>query len=168
MRDRRLAFLGASASAVVIVSLVSVRVPAQAAKTIPARAACAGLTKVTSEGNTTITSATTVDAGTFVTPAGQTLTGLPAFCRVVGVSRPTSDSTINFEVWMPSSSWNGKFLSSGEGGFAGTINYTRSGLDGGLDELVRRGYATASTDRSEEHTSELQSLRHLVCRLLLE
>src|SRR5262245_63481393 len=25
-----------------------------------------------------------------------------------------------------------------------------------------------SQDRSEEHTSELQSLRHLVCRLLLE
>src|SRR5262245_63986056 len=27
---------------------------------------------------------------------------------------------------------------------------------------------TSSIDRSEEHTSELQSLRHLVCRLLLE
>src|SRR5258705_8200139 len=27
---------------------------------------------------------------------------------------------------------------------------------------------TALADRSEEHTSELQSLRHLVCRLLLE
>src|SRR5258705_6547330 len=27
---------------------------------------------------------------------------------------------------------------------------------------------TAATGRSEEHTSELQSLRHLVCRLLLE
>src|SRR5258705_5399250 len=27
---------------------------------------------------------------------------------------------------------------------------------------------TCSTIRSEEHTSELQSLRHLVCRLLLE
>src|ERR1039458_10423066 len=26
----------------------------------------------------------------------------------------------------------------------------------------------SGTDRSEEHTSELQSLRHLVCRLLLE
>src|SRR5437899_5942411 len=26
----------------------------------------------------------------------------------------------------------------------------------------------AGADRSEEHTSELQSLRHLVCRLLLE
>src|SRR5262245_65085379 len=27
---------------------------------------------------------------------------------------------------------------------------------------------TATLSRSEEHTSELQSLRHLVCRLLLE
>src|SRR5437899_4678442 len=28
--------------------------------------------------------------------------------------------------------------------------------------------ARTMSDRSEEHTSELQSLRHLVCRLLLE
>src|SRR5258705_2923990 len=36
--------------------------------------------------------------------------------------------------------------------------------------LVHRGldHARAVIDRSEEHTSELQSLRHLVCRLLLE
>src|SRR5438045_6419819 len=45
--------------------------------------------------------------------------------------------------------------------------------------MVARGYASLSflhsaaeyinsLDRSEEHTSELQSLRHLVCRLLLE
>src|SRR5262245_65099558 len=36
--------------------------------------------------------------------------------------------------------------------------------------LQREGYASAISDphRSEEHTSELQSLRHLVCRLLLE
>src|SRR5687768_18434883 len=31
-----------------------------------------------------------------------------------------------------------------------------------------RGSATGNTDRSEEHTSELQSRLHLVCRLLLE
>src|SRR5438045_7735818 len=31
-----------------------------------------------------------------------------------------------------------------------------------------REAAVALFDRSEEHTSELQSLRHLVCRLLLE
>src|SRR5437899_9045957 len=38
-----------------------------------------------------------------------------------------------------------------------------TGLDIGLDvmEVLFR-------ERSEEHTSELQSLRHLVCRLLLE
>src|ERR1039458_9451702 len=30
------------------------------------------------------------------------------------------------------------------------------------------GHASACHPRSEEHTSELQSLRHLVCRLLLE
>src|SRR5947199_6662085 len=31
-----------------------------------------------------------------------------------------------------------------------------------------RRSSAAATGRSEEHTSELQSLRHLVCRLLLE
>src|ERR1035441_10512950 len=31
-----------------------------------------------------------------------------------------------------------------------------------------RGQRYCSPSRSEEHTSELQSLRHLVCRLLLE
>src|SRR5258705_8442819 len=36
--------------------------------------------------------------------------------------------------------------------------------DGNLD-AASRGFQEA---RSEEHTSELQSLRHLVCRLLLE
>src|SRR5205814_10355007 len=36
--------------------------------------------------------------------------------------------------------------------------------------LKRLGYLAEARlhDRSEEHTSELQSLRHLVCRLLLE
>src|ERR1035441_10843517 len=35
---------------------------------------------------------------------------------------------------------------------------------------LRRGGGESAVDghRSEEHTSELQSLRHLVCRLLLE
>src|SRR5262245_64362442 len=35
-------------------------------------------------------------------------------------------------------------------------------------EPRRAGTAGAAAGRSEEHTSELQSLRHLVCRLLLE
>src|ERR1035438_10655431 len=33
---------------------------------------------------------------------------------------------------------------------------------------VVKGHGTVIFPRSEEHTSELQSLRHLVCRLLLE
>src|SRR2546425_8102005 len=36
----------------------------------------------------------------------------------------------------------------------------------GKSQLLR--FSSNSTDRSEEHTSELQSLAYLVCRLLLE
>src|SRR5947199_4942185 len=46
-----------------------------------------------------------------------------------------------------------------------------SALDESLIELNRRGLTSGERRqlvRSEEHTSELQSLRHLVCRLLLE
>src|SRR5262245_490307 len=49
-------------------------------------------------------------------------------------------------------------------------------LDVGLDQIARLAGAPVALlalgefggDRSEEHTSELQSLRHLVCRLPLE
>ena len=80
--------------------------------------ACGELVSLTFEGDTTITASTTVSTGALVTPTDQSLTGLPAFCRVIGVSRPTSDSDIRFEVWLPADSWNGKFLSSGEVGSA--------------------------------------------------
>jgi feruloyl esterase len=53
---------------------------------------------------------------------------------------PTSDSDIHFEVWMPASGWNGKFKGNGNGGFAGSIEYSEMAPD-----LVR-GYATSSTD----------------------
>src|ERR1039458_7167967 len=57
-----------------------------------------------------------------------------------------------------------------------------TGDDGGLGELILLGFCGGGRQRSplhrpwvqlalgrsEEHTSELQSLRHLVCRLLLE
>ena len=130
-----------------------------ATPTAPERA-CAELVNLTFDGNTTITASTTVSGGTLVTPTDQTLTGLPAFCRVVGVSQPTSDSDIRFEVWLPSDSWNGKFVSSGEGGFAGRLNYTRLGLDGGLDEWLRRGYATASTDTGHRATDDNWAVGH--------
>ena len=87
-----------------------------------------------------------MSGGTLTTSANETVSNLTEFCRVIGVSKPTGDSHITFEVWVPVKGWNGKFLSAGEGGFAGVLAYTRGGLDGALDEFLRRGYATASTD----------------------
>src|SRR5262245_65785064 len=40
--------------------------------------------------------------------------------------------------------------------------------DGGAPQFAALGGLVSYGARSEEHTSELQSLRHLVCRLLLE
>src|SRR5947199_10819294 len=40
--------------------------------------------------------------------------------------------------------------------------------DGAVGQAVGDGLGDRVLRRSEEHTSELQSLRHLVCRLLLE
>src|SRR5471030_3460438 len=44
----------------------------------------------------------------------------------------------------------------------------RSGDDHSGQVQLEFGRVRAGRGRSEEHTSELQSLRHLVCRLLLE
>jgi hypothetical protein len=123
--------------------------------------ACADLTGLTLDGSTSIMSATLVTSGTITVSPTVTLRNLPAFCRVQGVSKPSSDSSIAFEVWLPQpASWNTRFLSSGEGGFAGTLNYTRNGLDGGLDELLRRGYATASTDTGHSASDTWWAVGH--------
>ncbi len=66
----------------------------------------------------TITSATPVDAG-FVPPGLSSDTSVSGpFCRVIAVASPVPQSTINFEVWLPSStSWNSKFRGEGSGGW---------------------------------------------------
>ena len=97
---------------------------------------------------TTITLAQTVAAGTFVGPpapfSGADLSSfyktLPAFCRVVAEAKPTSDSDIKLEVWLPTSSWNGKLEGLGNGGFAGLID-THS-----MGKAVKAGYAATATD----------------------
>jgi feruloyl esterase len=161
MNARWVSLLSLGAIALAGAALRAVPIASQDAGTAAgAKVQCADLTKLTFEGNTSVTAAESVPGGSFVTPAKQTLSGLPAFCRVVGVSRPTADSNINFEVWLPSGSWNGKFLSSGEGGYAGTLNYTRLGLDGGMDDLIRRGYATASTDTGHLSTDSSWAIGH--------
>jgi len=111
---------------------------------------CANL-KSTSLPNTTITLAESLPAGTFTPPAapagGQrggaapapAALNVPAFCRVAATLRPTSDSEIGMEVWMPET-WNGKFQFVGGGGWAGVISYPA------LATALQEGYATASTD----------------------
>jgi feruloyl esterase len=71
---------------------------------------------------------------------GSVLVKTPEFCRVGGVIRPSSDSEIHFEVWLPASGWNSRFRGTGNGGFAGSINYSE------MAAALRDGYATASTD----------------------
>ena len=98
--------------------------------------------------HTEIVSVGVVAADSFVPPAGGPSFGeppdfsnLPAFCRVHANSKPTSDSDINIEVWLPmDDAWNGSFIAYGNGGWTGSIRH------GSLADGVRRGYATGMTD----------------------
>src|SRR5690349_16545984 len=80
----------------------------------PAHAATCERLAALTLANTTIGSARVVAAGAFVVPRDRAGQGpslfhgydtLPAFCRVEGTIRPTPDSAIGFEVWLPASGW---------------------------------------------------------------
>ncbi len=104
-------------------------------------AACERLAGSLTLPNTTVTSVQAVPAGSFTPPgARQAVTGLPAFCRVALTLKPSSDSDIKSEVWLPLAGWNGKFQQVGNGAWGGSIQY------GPLADAVKRGYAGASTD----------------------
>jgi hypothetical protein len=88
-----------------------------------------------------VVSAESVAAGSFALPPGLPAPSVdvPAFCRVRGEIKPTSDSLIKFEVWLPAQ-WNGKFEQVGNGGLAGSINLFA------LAGVLKKGFATAGTD----------------------
>jgi feruloyl esterase len=104
---------------------------------------------------TTVTLAESLSGGTFTPPEtsaggpGRALTNLPSFCRVTATLRPSPDSDIRIEVWLPASvdgfggpasGWNGKLQSVGNGAWAGVIPYPALGT------ALAGGYATAGTD----------------------
>src|SRR6266851_1990378 len=133
--------LTAGLYAVLLATLVSSRA-------LDAASSCESLRSMTLP-NTTITLARDVQAGAFAPPAlagatapqaGQEFRELLAFCRVAATLKPSDDSEIKIEVWMPASGWNGKFQAVGNGGWAGVISYSA------MAAALRRGYATASTD----------------------
>jgi feruloyl esterase len=106
--------------------------------------------------DTTNTMVTTVPAGAFVNPAPPPAPAapagapavqqiLPAYCRVSATLKPSSDSDIKIEVWLPvGAAWNGKYEAVGGGGWAGVISYPA------LASAVQEGYATSSTDTGHE------------------
>ena len=106
----------------------------------------------------TIDRAQTVRAGTFTPPGAAAdsaaFRGLPAFCRVAATLRPSSDSEIKIEVWMPASGWNGKFQAVGNGAFTGTINYAA------MRTALSRGFATSSTDTGHSGGGASWALGH--------
>jgi len=113
--------------------------------------------------NTTINVAQSVEAGKFVVPAAPGARGggganpyadLPAFCRVNATIKPSSDSDIRIEVWMPTSGWNGKFQGVGNGAWSGAIGIAA------LATGLRKGYATASTDTGHEGNTAGFALGH--------
>jgi feruloyl esterase len=105
-----------------------------------AAATCASLALLTLP-QTTITAAEPVAAGTYIAPDGSVFTNLPAFCRIAATLTPTSDSNINIEVWMPFSTWNGKYLGTGSGNIGGRIFYNI------FARFLALNYAVANTDQ---------------------
>jgi len=97
---------------------------------------CARLTSIRQPG-VDIISATRLAAGEV--RAGSTEIVVPASCRIVGVSRPTTDSEIGFELWLPDD-WTGRYAQLGNGGFAGNIDHPS------LAAEIRRRNAAAMTD----------------------
>ena len=100
--------------------------------------------------DTTVATAETIAAGGFVPPSapGRTVTAaardafakLPAFCRVVLVSKPSVDSDINIEVWLPIAGWNSRLQAVGDGGLAGFIPYAL------MAPALAQGYVASGTD----------------------
>jgi feruloyl esterase len=86
-------------------------------------------------------------------PAAQA-TPLPAHCRVAAVLKPSADSHIEMEVWMPAENWNGKFQAVGNGGWAGTISFPA------MATALQEGYATASNDTGHKGGNALFAIDH--------
>jgi feruloyl esterase len=143
-------------SVAVIVGAVLFSVPLHAEESVSV-AACERLAASLKLPNTTVTAAQPVAAGRFTAPGGAALPAagkLPAFCRVSLTIKPSADSDIKSEVWLPMAGWNGKFLQVGNGAWGGSIQY------GALAESLQRGYAVASTDTGHTGTDASFAVGH--------
>ena len=103
---------------------------------------CAQLASVTPEAST-ITLAAVTGPGPV---AGTTVSSTVPFCRVQGTARPSSDSEIKFEVWLPvtAAAWTGRMKVNGTGGFAGGAPFARLAQD------IGDGFVTAGSNMGHD------------------
>ena len=128
---------------------VSISAAALLVTTAASAATCGDLTGK-SYGAATIVVATSVAGpSSFLGKDPPQPTALDApFCRIEGVIKPTSDSNIRFEVWLPPvEKWNGKLEAVGNGGFAGSLIFPS------MKRALDQGYATTATDTGHEGAS---------------
>jgi len=132
------------------------------ATAVPADAASCESLAALKLPETTISGAEVVASGAFVPPAnpqaaagrgggrgGNAFATLPSFCRVIASVKPTSDSDIQIEVWLPTANWNGRFQAGG--GAAGANSAVAGGINfPALANSIRGGYATAGTDNGHQ------------------
>ena len=109
--------------------------------TVHAAYECANLTAVTT-ADATMTVATAVTPPTTI---GGAVVSVP-MCRVQGVARPSADSEIKFEVWLPptAADWSGRMKVNGTGGYAGSIPYARLAQD------IGDGFVTAGSNMGHD------------------
>ena len=102
---------------------------------------CASLTTVTPDAST-ITSAALVTPPATIGGAAVTV----PFCRVQGTARPSPDSEIKFEVWLPPTvgDWTGRMKVNGTGGYAGATPY------GNLARDIGDGFVTAGSNMGHD------------------
>ena len=119
-----------------LLALLAIGVPRAAA------ADCASLSRLPL-ADTTITSATIVPA------AGM----IPEYCKVLGSIHNLPQSTILFEVSLPTTKWNGKYFVAGGGGYNGVIPK--------LTQALTEGYAAAGSDTGHAATQANWALNNL-------
>lgn len=92
--------------------------------------------------NGAITAAQSMPAGNYTAADGGVYSALPAFCRIAATLKPTPESDIKVELWLPSApgAWNGRFVGTGNGGYAGAISYSA------LAAVLPFGSAVINTD----------------------
>lgn len=139
------------AATVVLACLLMAPIPDVIAADKGAPSGCERLSSLNIPGSE-ITSVEWVTSGILAPPGAVNfrgkpivLKGLPRFCRVIGIRRPSPDSQIGFEVWLPQS-WNGRYQQLGNGGWAGSIFYQRMGPS------LTHGFVVAATDDGHRGT----------------